>query len=469
MTTNLMRTKTRYVPVLAGALVGLALATLVSVLLYYVEAKARLEAEGRARTVLAEARDQVDRRLETALAVPETLAAVIAARESIDHATFDAVAARLVRANPSIRNVALAPDGVITAVHPLRGNERALGLRYADVPEQNSGVLEAIATRRTVIAGPVQLVQGGTGLLSRTPVFLRDAEGHDSRYWGIVALAVDTDQLFTDIAHIADSTGFDIAVRRSDPGAAPGKVFAGDADVFADEPVSTYYPLPGGGRWELGALPAAGWSAASAAPQPARVLLYVLAALLGWGAYRVVASRDRNQLLAHRDPLTGLSNRASFERRLQLMLHAKPRSCALVLIDLDGFKPINDTLGHRAGDQVLQAVAGRLTHLSRGGDDVYRLGGDEFAFLLQDVRADHDMLRFAERAIARIAEPIPLDGGRAVAAAASAGIALFPMVGYAERTTDVFDRADRALYGSKAQGGNRVQAEPPIEHWPPVA
>jgi diguanylate cyclase len=469
MTTKLTPTKSRYIPVLAGVLVGLALTVLVAVLLYYVDAKARLEAEGRAQVVLGEANEQVDRRLETALAVPETLAAVIAARETIDHATFDAVAARLVRANPSIRNVALAPDGVITAVHPLHGNERALGLRYADLPEQNAGVLEAIATRRTVIAGPIPLVQGGTGLLSRTPVFLRDAQGQDSRYWGIVALAVDTDQLFADIQQIASHTGFDIAVRRSDPGSAPGKVFAGNAEVFAAAPVSAYYPLPGGGRWELGAVPAAGWSAATGTPMAARALLYILAALLGWGAYRVVASRNRNELLAHCDPLTGLSNRTSFERRLPLMLHAKPRSCALVLIDLDGFKPINDTLGHRAGDQVLQAVAARLKQLTRGGDDVYRLGGDEFAILLQDVRADHDMLRFAERAVARIAEPIPLDGGRTVAAAASAGIALFPMVGYAERTTDVFDRADRALYGSKAQGGNRVQGEPPIEHWPPVA
>ena len=90
----------RYLPVLAGVLVWLLAAALVSLLLYYADAKARLEAIARVRIALIEARDAIDPRLETALAVPETLAAVIAAEERIDKRTFDAIAARLVRANP---------------------------------------------------------------------------------------------------------------------------------------------------------------------------------------------------------------------------------------------------------------------------------------------------------------------------------------------------------------------------------
>ena len=117
----------RYLPVLAGLLGWLACAGLVTLLLYYADAKARLEAAANVRIALNEARDAIDRRLETALAVPETLAAVIAAEERIDKATFEAIASRLVRANPSIRNVALAPGNVITAIHPVRGNEAALG------------------------------------------------------------------------------------------------------------------------------------------------------------------------------------------------------------------------------------------------------------------------------------------------------------------------------------------------------
>lgn len=453
----------RFVPILVGALVAASLAGLTAVLLYYVDAKARLEVGARARAVLAEARDQIDRRLETALAVPETLAAVIAAEERIDDRTFNAVAARLIRANPSIRNVALAPDGVINAIHPVQGNEATLGLRYADVPEQNAAVILARRTRATVIAGPIPLVQGGTGLVSRTPVFLRDATGVDSRYWGIVSLAVDTDQLFDDIEQIAQRSGFDVAVRRADDAASPGEAISGDRAVFGEDYVSTYYPLPGGGRWELGAVPHGGWQAVAGADRVARALLYVLSLVLGWAAYRVVASRNRNQELARRDALTGLANRKAFDYRLHSMLQTKPRSSALVLIDLDAFKPVNDTFGHSAGDAVLRKVAERLRALTRGSDVVYRLGGDEFAILLRDVRADQDMLRLAERAVARIREPVVLEDGREVVAGASAGVAVFPLGGQPERAVDVFDRADRALYRCKGRGGNCVRSEPPAD------
>jgi diguanylate cyclase (GGDEF)-like protein len=462
MSTASIPIRQRHVAPVVGVVVALSLAALATALLYFIAAKAQLETDSQARSMLGEAREQIDYRLRTALAVPETLAAVIAAEERIDRRTFNAIASRLIQANPSIRNVALAPDGVIAMIYPVRGNEATLGVRYADLPRQNEGVLRAIETRRTVIAGPIDLLQGGTGMVSRTPVFLRDASGQDTRYWGIVALAVDTDQLFVDIARIAQRSGLQLAVRSADPGQAPGPVFSGDAAVFTGQPVSMHYSLPGGGRWELGALPRPDWTAADETLLAARLLLYLLAAALGWVAYRVVASRYHHQELARRDPLTGLSNRKSFDHRLKTLLkQAKPRSCALVLIDLDDFKPVNDTHGHAAGDQVLQEIAERLRQLIRGTDTVYRLGGDEFALLLQDIRAEQDVLGPAQRALQRIGQPIMLDDTRSVRAGASAGVAVFPLGGESERASAVFDRADRALYRSKARGGNILETEPP--------
>lgn len=458
--------QSKHLPVLAGGVVWLVLAALATVLLYYADAKARLEAAASVRTALGEARDEVDRRLETALAVPETLAAVIAAEERIDSGTFNAIAARLVRANPSIRNVALAPDGVITAIHPVRGNEAALGLRYADVPAQNAAVLQAIRTRRTVISGPVALVQGGTGLVSRTPVFLRGDGGGDTRYWGLVSLVVNVDQLFIDIARIADRNGLAIAVRRADAGEPGGAPFSGDPRVFASAPVSMHYPLPGGGRWELAAIPRGGWASVKSLPLFARVLLHLLALLLGWATYRMLARHGQDLMQADRDALTGLLNRKSFDQRLEAaLLQAKPGGCALVLIDLDQFKPVNDIHGHRVGDLVLQHIGERLQQFEHGLDSAYRLGGDEFALLLQGERAMRDLFRQVERATELIRQPVVLDPRRRVSVGASVGVAVFPLGTESERAADVFDRADRALYRCKAQGGSRVQAEQ-AEHDP---
>jgi len=438
----------RYLPVFAGALAWLVSAALVALLLYYADAKARLEATARVRIALIEARDAIGRRLETALAVPETLAAVIAAEERIDKRTFDAVASRLVRANPSIRNVALAPGNVISAVHPLRGNEAVLGLRYAEAPAQYEAVQQAIRTQRTVIAGPIALVQGGTGLVSRTPVFLRGAGGRDTHYWGIVSLAVDVEPLFVDFRRIAGHNHLSIAVRGTG-----GETFFGEAGVFAAKPVSMHYPLPGGGRWELAALPRAGWASVRAVPAYARIGLHALAFVLGWLTYRMLASQGRDRMLAGRDALTGLLNRKSFDRELdEAMQQTRPRSCALVLIDLDRFKPVNDNYGHRAGDLVLQQVAQRLQQVARGTDTAYRLGGDEFALLLQGERGTRELFHLVERAVELIRQPVVLPDRRSVSIGASSGVAVFPSADEPERASDVFDRADRALYRCKAEG-----------------
>lgn len=459
-TRSQMHGSSRYLPILAGIAVWLALAGLATLLLYYADAKARLEAAGNVRTALGEARDEIDRRLETALAVPETLAAVIAAEERIDNATFEAIASRLVRANPSIRNVALAPGGVIKAIHPKRGNEAALGLRYVDVPAQYEAVQRAIRTRRTVISGPIALVQGGTGLLSRTPVFLRGAGGSDTRYWGIVSLAVNVDPLFVDIKRVADRGNLSIAVRRADPDAKTGATFFGDPSVFAAAPVTMHYPLAGGGRWELAAIPREGWASVRT-PLYLRVPFYVLTLLLGWLAYRMLASQGRDRMLAGRDALTGLLNRKSFDLRLdEAMQQTQPRSCALVLIDLDRFKPVNDNYGHRAGDLVLQQVAERLQQVLHGNDTAYRLGGDEFALVLQGERSTRELFHLVERAVELIRQPVVLPDRRSVTVGASTGVAVFPSSEEPERASEVFDRADRALYRCKAQAsGARAKLE----------
>jgi diguanylate cyclase (GGDEF)-like protein len=133
------------------------------------------------------------------------------------------------------------------------------------------------------------------------------------------------------------------------------------------------------------------------------------------------------------------------------MLQTGPRSCALVLIDLDRFKPVNDNYGHRAGDLVLQQVAERLQQVARGSDTVYRLGGDEFALLLQGERGTRELFHLVDRAVELIRQPVVLPDRRSVSVGASSGVAVFPSGEEPERASDVFDRADRALYRCKAE------------------
>lgn len=163
------------------------------------------------------------------------------------------------------------------------------------------------------------------------------------------------------------------------------------------------------------------------------------------------AERDRYAYLAAHDPLTGLANRSMFDDQLTRALANCERNrniVGLMVIDLDGFKPVNDTLGHDAGDLVLRTIAERLKNLLRKTDTIARLGGDEFAVIVENVLAPPGVEIVAERIIAEI--NLPYDGlPPGVKIGASIGIAMYPNDTRDENKLRVF--ADRAMYAAKSQ------------------
>jgi diguanylate cyclase (GGDEF)-like protein len=159
--------------------------------------------------------------------------------------------------------------------------------------------------------------------------------------------------------------------------------------------------------------------------------------------------------LAFSDPLTGLANRSLFLDRLQhaLALHARDmRPVAVVFLDLDDFKAVNDTLGHAAGDELLMRVSERLTGALRGGDTVARLGGDEFAALLED---GGDPLEAAARITAAMAVPFSVAGHTRVVGA-STGVVALGAGDAAAGADELMARADAAMYAAKRAGKGRV-------------
>ena len=161
--------------------------------------------------------------------------------------------------------------------------------------------------------------------------------------------------------------------------------------------------------------------------------------------------------MAQHDALTGLANRALLQQRLdQIIMHARAcgQQAALVFLDLDGFKDINDSLGHEGGDLLLCEVAARLAHHVRAGDTVARLGGDEFVVLLADLGHGQDFAAVVRRLQMAVAEPVTICHQR-VSVTASVGLSLYPDHG---ETADALMRAaDCAMYRVKTTGKNDVQ------------
>jgi diguanylate cyclase (GGDEF)-like protein len=160
-----------------------------------------------------------------------------------------------------------------------------------------------------------------------------------------------------------------------------------------------------------------------------------------------------------RDPLTGLMNRGELVRRLALELEegsTPGRGVALLMVDVDHFKRVNDTHGHPAGDEVLREVARRLNTGHRDQDLVARFGGEEFALVLPDATRE-GATSVAERLRVRVAEaPIPAGEGVQVTVTVSVGMAIFP--GDGGDPAALTAAADRALYAAKRGGRDRVVA-----------
>ena len=158
--------------------------------------------------------------------------------------------------------------------------------------------------------------------------------------------------------------------------------------------------------------------------------------------------------MAHHDALTGLPNRVLFRDRLQRALagFGRGQQCAVLYLDLDYFKTINDTLGHPLGDALLGAVGERLCRSVRQSDTVARLGGDEFAVVQCDIRGAVNAMHLAERLVCDLRAPFELDGHQ-VAIGTSIGIALAPMDG--TDPDQLMKHADLALYSAKLQGRGR--------------
>ena len=169
------------------------------------------------------------------------------------------------------------------------------------------------------------------------------------------------------------------------------------------------------------------------------------------------ASEERILNLAHYDSLTGLPNRALLADRMRVAIKRAARQSiwlAVLFVDLDRFKPINDSLGHDIGDQLLKGVAERMQASVRSADTISRVGGDEFVILLSEIETTDDAARVAEKLIRGLSQPYAIEGHELLITA-SIGICIYPENG--KQSNALLRNADAAMYSAKEAGRNRYQ------------
>ncbi|MEZ2271007.1 MAG: PAS domain S-box protein [Microcoleus sp.] len=240
--------------------------------------------ENRATTLnqLSTIRSNLEGKLNSRLFLMRGLVADLSKNPNISEEEFAATGRILLANQTGIRSIGLVKGTTITYMYPREGNESAIGVDLSAVPQQRKMVEEAIATRKTVLAGPVKLLAGNVGFVSRSPIFLTPpgADPESGDFWGLTGVLIDEDTLLQEAGIKDHSAQLQYALRGKDGRGVTGEVFFGDPAIFQQAPVLLEVTLPNG-SWQLAAIPLGGWPQNS----PQRGLL-----LAGGGLLAVVSS-----------------------------------------------------------------------------------------------------------------------------------------------------------------------------------
>lgn len=403
----------------------------------------------------------IERRLTYSLSSTYILAQEVRATQG-DFSHFDQYASDIMHWMRGISNLQLAPDGVITQIYPLEGSEKAIGHNILDDDLRREEAVLAIKQSKLTLAGPFELIQGGVAVIGRNPVFINDHQGE--RFWGFTSALIFLEDLLgiTALSSLEDQ-GYSFSLSRRDSVMGEEYEFARSTIPLHTSIAEAVVNVPNG-KWRL-----------KVGQKPAVDNTYslfwlfcvgVVAVSLTLVARRVLEEPDRLrnlvlekteslQYLAFHDALTGLVSRRLLHEEMEqnlLLASRSGESLALLYIDLDDFKRINDTMGHDIGDVVLKEVAERMLLTVRDVDIVARLGGDEFAILLTDIGTSQDAAIVANTLIEVFSRRITVQG-RDLVVTASIGIAVSPDDGLL--ASDLLLKADLALYSSKNKGKNK--------------
>lgn len=205
------------------------------------------------------------------------LVSVISTEPDMDQARFDALVGNLFEEDSQLRSVAAAPGLVISMTYPLKGNERAIGLDYRRTPNQWDAVQQVLFTGKMVLAGPVDLVQGGRSFVGRFPVYT--TESGWKKFWGVVSAVIDAERLYKDSGLYDPSVAdLDISITGHDSLGGHGKLFYGES-LGGRQPVLANVTLPSG-SWQIAAVPKAGWQSSMANQFMLRGAIFIAACFI---------------------------------------------------------------------------------------------------------------------------------------------------------------------------------------------
>lgn len=278
----------------ANVILCLFICSLALAAMEYFNLKAeRQQAQTQVTEKLSEIRADLEFVINKNLALAQGVTSFISLNPNTDQATFSAYTDHLLRSENNIRNIGAAKDLTISLMHPLAGNEQALGFNYKSSKKQAAAALKAIETNQIVLAGPLNLIQGGVGIIGRQAVYRQS----DNELWGIVSFVLDYPSVMQTAMKNRSDT-LNIAIRGRDAKGYAGDVFEGDSALFDREPVLLNVNLPYG-NWVMAAEPKSGWPMYQVTPRFWLVSLLILVVWIQFAYTRLKNQRARYFSVEH--------------------------------------------------------------------------------------------------------------------------------------------------------------------------
>lgn len=425
-----------------------------AIFLSFFELLVSAEYEKATSRVTTEAKDyanslktKVDRELNALLFVSNGLSSYLSVyHKQLDEKALNAMLADLYVRTKHVRNLAVAVGYRLTYVYPIKTNEKAVGIDYRDFPQQWPQIQQAIKTHQGVLSGPLDLVQGGRGLIYRYPIFI------EGKYWGLLSTVINTDSFFKAAFNNLAESEYDFALRVKDS----PNVFYGNPNLFKNpKALISDSDLPNV-QWQWAILQKT--EKTSSLVLITRLMSVVISFLLAMLAYFFLSERKTLTSQAMHDSLTGLANRRLLNFRMaQTFAQAKrsDRLMAIMYIDVDHFKKLNDNFGHQIGDELLKTIAIKLSDCIRDVDTLSRVGGDEFVIVLEELHRKKDVSLIAEKIKECFSENIVVMKA-SIKITLSIGIAVYDHDS-GETLEGLMKKADIALYAAKGAGRDGYQ------------
>lgn len=389
---------------------------------------------------------RIENDIENGIEITDTLKQLLI-NENGQIINFSKVAENLM--SSSIQSVQLAPNGVVTDIYPEEGNETG---KIDLLKDSYRGEISNYAKDHniTITQGPIELKQGGSGLVVRNPIYLKDENGQEY-FWGFTIAILRVPEVFEDSTNALSK--FKYNYRLSREASVLDKKYV-EVDANCDKMIRpvTYDLTVGKEKWKLEIMPRAGWSNSKTLYLIFFGGLSLVLLLTGLTIVLFLLDERRVELkeLAHKDGLTKLYNRYGFDEMAEKMISKNPKEhCVAVLLDVDDFKLINDMYGHAYGDKALISLAENMQKFFPSSALLGRNGGDEFCILLPNC----SMEEMKESLIEFTKTPKTFSyKGQTYSFCISLGYAEYP--NNAIERSQLMRCADTALYEVKLHGKN---------------